>query len=107
MTNPLTQVTYNQEPGYLPIALKPGDNVNMVIAIPLDITNYTFGGSVYDALGNVLFTFDPTITQLTPTGTLTVSLSQAQSSQCVPGTAYDVWWTVSGNKRTFLAGPFQ
>ncbi len=105
MPNPLSQVTYNQEAGYLPINMVAGDSLVMTVAIPFDITDYSFVGAVLDQFGTELFTLTIDPTQLTPTGILTITAGSDDTATIPTGATYYVQWSLSGDIRTFLAGP--
>ena len=104
MSSPLSQITFNQEAGYLSINLVSGDDLSVVIELPFDITSYTFNGSVIDTFGNVIADFDVTRTQLTPTGIVTATLTGIQTALIIPSCTYYLQWN-NVSVRTFLAGP--
>lgn len=105
MSDPLSQVTYNQKAGYLPVNLVSGDTLIMTVAIPFDISAYTFSGAIQDQFGVELFAFTVTADQETPTGILTVSATDVQTATIPAGATYYLQWDNSGDIRTFLAGP--
>ena len=105
MSSPLDAITYNQEAGYLPVNLVVGDDLPISIALPFDITSYTFSGSVLDSLDNLIVNFTVTPGQLTPTGVVVISLTGLQTATIPSGSKYFVQWVTGGKTRTFLAGP--
>jgi hypothetical protein len=109
MASPLDQVVYNQEAGYMPIKVMVGDGVTGIrVDIPFIITGYTFDGSVYDSLSNLLFDFTaPTISQTTPTGIVTYPVSTVQVGLLTTGAVYRLRWINSAIPRTFAHGPFE
>jgi len=105
MASPLDQVVYNQDAGYLPINLVAGDDLSMQIALPFDITLYTFSGYVQDSFNAPIVPFTIVKTQSTPTGIITATLTGANTLTIPTNATYYIQWTVAGAVRTFLAGP--
>lgn len=108
MPSPLDQVTFDQTGGLVPIRIMIGDDLpsfNTLIGIP--VTGYTFGGEVFDPMGNQLVTFTVVISQSTPTGVVNFSLTHDQCALIVPGSVYRCRWNNSGVIRTYVYGPFE
>jgi len=108
MSSPLDQIVYNQVGALLPIKMMTGDDLlGITVALPFDITAYTFDGDVFDDFGNSVAQFTITPTQLTPTGIVVFSLTDSQCA-LIPSVAYyRMRWTVGTDTRTFIYGPFQ
>jgi len=109
MASPLDQVVYNQAAGYMPITVMVGDGVPGIrVDTPFPVTGYTFDGTVFDSLGNVLFNFDsPTIQQSTPTGIIIYPVSTIQIAKLTTGDVYRMRWVFNSIPRTFAHGPFE
>ncbi len=105
MVGPLDSITYNQEPGFMPIALVAGDDLPITVSLPFDITSYTFSGNVVDSFGAIVDTFTITKTQLAPIGILSISLTNLETALIPDGATYFIKWALSGKIRTFLYGP--
>ena len=119
----MATVTVSQLPGALDLVFVAGDELNVAITLGQNVTGYTFAAGVYQSGTNVFSggaavstvysrsgadaaTFATTVSAAS-TGTITIGLSETQTSALTPGTAYRwylTWVATGGITRTILSG---
>jgi len=119
----MAAVTVSQLPGSLDLVFVAGDELTVAITLGQNVTGYTFASGIYPsgtsvfsggaAVSTVYSRSGADATTITTTvvaastGTISIGLSETQTTALTPGTAYRwylTWVATGGITRTILSG---